>query len=147
MSRPNGYLGGGARQPSENSPQPSLPSQTSNMSRAQRFENEKQRLQESCFSKLDEGGQRMRRLDQGGSRCCADRLQNPNHTSRTCESKKMAPTHLFRRLQNLQLTTRNRDSSLWLYEALVVFEYTKLERITMAHFRLERLGTSKICPP
>ena len=66
MNRGNGYPPGpqgppGQRPSVDGATRPPMaPTQgsQSNMSRAQRFESEKQRIQESCFAKLDENGQR-----------------------------------------------------------------------------------------
>ncbi|PNS16632.1 Exocyst complex component 1 [Sphaceloma murrayae] len=57
MNRSNGYASGG-RPPIDGQTRPPMSqAPSSNQSRAQRFESEKQRIQESCFSKMDESGQ------------------------------------------------------------------------------------------
>ncbi|KAG8626909.1 hypothetical protein KVT40_005854 [Elsinoe batatas] len=59
MNRSNGFPQG-SRPPIDGQTRPPMshtPNSNSNQSRAQRFESEKQRIQESCFAKMDEHGQ------------------------------------------------------------------------------------------
>ena len=82
------------------------------MSRADKFEDEKKRIIESCFSKTEDDGTRMS-LGQGIAQTEGetDPRQRVNHTSPIFASRKMRISHQYRPLVSNQRRRRSLGSS------------------------------------
>lgn len=107
---------------------------------AQRFEDEKRRIIESCFSKREDDGTGQYFDTLHSASWTDQRPQSPNRILRISRSRKMPPTLRHRLPQAPQTPTRNLESSSSLFARLVVLGCTKLERTVTGPSALEKRG-------